>query len=616
MKYIKYILLTLIVLSFVNDSVLSQEKNEYQLAYSYYRNNEFDKAADMFEKLFDKTKSRIYFNFYIDCLTELREFEKAEKKIKKQISRRNPDYSYYVQLGNIYKSQGNLSKEEEQYEKVIKNLQPNKNQIIAIANYFIRQRDYDWAEKVYEKGRNLINYHFYFEMANLYANARKNNEMIEQYLNLIEVSSKHSETVKATLQYYVNNDVNEEFYDLLRTNLLRKIQKSGKLVFNEMLIWLFIQKKEFSGALMQAKAIDKRRNENGIRIIRLAELARENNELETAYQAFEYVSKKGRFLPFYYQSRHGMTNILYLKVLNGQIKTKEEIKELEDQYLATIEEFGLSSQTINLIKDLAHLEAFFLNKPNEAISLLTQAIKLRNITNQQRGICQIELGDIQLLQGDIWSATLTYAKAEDSNKTNSIGDLAKFKKSKIAFYSGNFKWAHSQLDVLKASTSKLIANDAMELSQLIKNNVHYPDEGDSSLTEKQIQRIEAPLAMYSRADLLLNQHNDTAAIQTLDNLIAKFSNHSLVDESLFLKAKIYTKANNWTQAALNYQKIVDNYAFDVLADKAMFNLANIYQYKLKDKEKAMELYKKLLQDYQGSLYIVEARKRFRELRGN
>ena len=65
-----------------------------------------------------------------------------------------------------------------------------------------------------------------------------------------------------------------------------------------------------------------------------------------------------------------------------------------------------------------------------------------------------------------------------------------------------------QLDILKAATSKLIANDAMELSLLISDNI----EEDSLTT---------PLQMYARADLLEFRNLDNDALAVLDSVIAE-----------------------------------------------------------------------------------------------
>ena len=55
-------------------------------------------------------------------------------------------------------------------------------------------------------------------------------------------------------------------------------------------------------------------------------------------------------------------------------------------------------------------------------------------------------------------------------KNDPLGHLAKFKNAQVYYFSGEYDWCQAQLDVLKASTSKLIANDALELSVLITDN--------------------------------------------------------------------------------------------------------------------------------------------------
>ena len=51
-------------------------------------------------------------------------------------------------------------------------------------------------------------------------------------------------------------------------------------------------------------------------------------------------------------------------------------------------------------------------------------------------------------------------------------------------------------------------------------------------------------------------------------------------------------------------------------DDATYNLAKTYQEKLNQPAKAMKLYQELLTKYPGSIYGADARKRFRNLRGD
>ena len=591
---------TIFILIFILITLFSYSQDKYPLAIEYYKTQEFEKASVLFEDLYKKQKMKFYFDYYIKCLIELEEFDVAERKIKKEIRKNKSDLSFKIDLGYVYLQKGEKKKANNEYQYVYKNLQSNKNSIVKIGYAFISKKEYEWAEKTYLKGRELVEYSFHNELANLYAIERKNNEMINEYLELLAENNSHYKNVKTRFSYYLDNDHKNEFADLLRKNILIKIQEKQLDIFNELLIWLFIQQKKFNSAFLQAKSLDKRNNENGVRVYKLAELSFENKEYKVANEAYNYVIKKGKHKPYYYKSKFGLITVLYMQVLNGEIKTEKEIQNIENQYLSIINELGVNTRTIDIIVDLAHLQSFYLNKAENAINLLKQAIEIKNLDPLLKGKCEIELGNIFLLTNQPWSAILAFAKAEDINKHNEIGDNAKFNKAKTYFYLGNFKLAKAQFDILKGSTSKLIANNAFEISVLISEAI----EEDS---------IYTPIEMYARADYLYFQNNINSANKTLDSIVKIFPQHSLCDDVYFLKYKIAFYNKNYTAASENLQYIIDNYFWDILGDKALFLLAELYDYQLNDKEKAKELYEKLMFDYTGSIYVTGARNRYREL---
>jgi len=188
----------------------------------------------------------------------------------------------------------------------------------------------------------------------------------------------------------------------------------------------------------------------------------------------------------------------------------------------------------------------------------------------------------------------------ESNKANPLGDDVKFKKAKLGYYMGNFSWAKAQLDALRASTSKLIANDAMELSLFINENL----ETDSTAT---------PLKIFARADLHMFRNNFTDAMAALDSVSAVYPDNSLVDDVDFRKAEILQKQGKYEEAAVLLKTIVADHSWEMLADDALFQLATIYANKLNRKPEAMELFKKVLTDYPASVYVVDARTEYRKM---
>ncbi len=260
----------------------------------------------------------------------------------------------------------------------------------------------------------------------------------------------------------------------------------------------------------------------------------------------------------------------------------------------------LQWQHLNLLQENAHLLAFYLSKTEEAIALLDKGLAIPRLKPEQSGLLKTEKADIYVYANDPWEATLIYSQVIEENKTNSLGDDVKLKKARLSYYMGNFEWAKAQLDVLKASTSKLIANDAMELSLLIGNNLN-------------LDTTAVPLTMFAKADLLFFQNKNNEAMTILDGLMKTYPYNTLIDDILYRKAKIEIENQDYTLAAEHLKKIVDDFSYDLLGDDALYMLAGLYNNNLSEKEKARDLYKQMLTQHPGSIYIEESRQKFREL---
>ena len=377
-------------------------------------------------------------------------------------------------------------------------------------------------------------------------------------------------------------------------------EKSGT-DFSDMLIWLFMQNHQFELAFLQAKAIDKRLKEDGERIFDLADIFLDNSYYNLAIHAFEYIITKGEENTFYIDA-HINKLFTYNQMLEKGKNTKE-IEDLDKLYLDIIAELGKNRNTISLLSNYAHFKAFYQHNLDEAAEILDEAMLISHLNKSDLAECKLEYADIMLLSGKVWTAILYYSQVEKSFKENPLGHEAKLRRAKIAYYQGDFEWAQAQLDVLKASTSKLIANDAMKLSLLITDNLGL----DTS---------EIPMQTYARADLLFFQNRFSESIITLDSILSSYKGHSLTDEILFKKSEIYLENSEIEKAVEMLKKIETEFFYDILADDAIYTLAEIYQKKLEDKEKAKALYEKILLEFKGSIYTSEARKRFRKLRGD
>jgi tetratricopeptide (TPR) repeat protein len=585
-------------------SKLEKPDNE-KLASEYFRNKEYEKALVLYEQLFEEKQTRFFYTYYIYCLIELGDYKKAFKVVRKEQKRSPETLRYIVDEGFLYSLEGNQQKAEKLFEDALDRLTANRSQISDLANAYNYRGQTDYAIKTYLKGRKLIDdYAFNLELARIYDRLENYDEMVNEYLDLIENDLSRTEYVRGRLQSALEDDDEGLVSNAIRTGLLRRVQKNpDKIYFSEMLIWYSIQQKDFGMALMQSKSLDRRFNESGDRILELANICLSNQAYDDAVEAFEYVINKGETEPFYLDARIGLLNARYLKVTNSYDYTADDLYALETEYHKALEEFGENSSTVPIMKYLAHLQAFYLDKIDESILLLNKAVAMPNASPQLIAECKIELADILLFSGEQWDATLLYSQVDLDFKNDPIGHEAKYKNAKLSYYIGEFGWAKAQLDVLKAATSKLIANDAMDLSLLISDNIDI----DSSYVA---------LGYFSKADLLIYRNKYDEALLTLDSIQMVALWHPLHDEVLFRKGEIMVKKGDFGVADSLFKQVADMYPDDILADNALMQRAEIHDYIFNDPDSAMMIYQQLLLDYPGSLFVVEARKRFRELRGD
>ncbi len=589
----------------ISFSSFAQTQDEL-LAAQYFEDREYVKAAELYEKLFKKSKAETHYTYYLNCLIALEDYQQAEETIKKLLKKEPENFRYLVDLGNVYNISGKRDEAEKQYNNAVKFLQPDQQLITDVANMFIAKQEYDFAIKAYQKGRKLLAgiYPFNFELAEVYSYKKDIPAMFNEYMDALLFNEAYQEKVENAIQTALTNDVNNKRKEFLESVLIQKVQENpDNRVFAQLLIWHYIQQTNFENAFIQARALDKRLKEDGSRLIELANICNANKEYETAIKCLQYVIKKGADNYFYNTTKMQLVEVMNKKITEKGDYTQADLDELETLYRTTLDELGSYEATTGLMRGLAHHLAFYQHKSDEAIKILQQSMDLSGIRQKELAYCKLEMGDILLFTNEVWEATLLYSQVEKMFKNDELGQEAKLKNAKLSFYIGQFDWAQAQLNVLKSATSQLIANDALYLALLISDNTIM----DSN---------SVALQMFARADLLYFQNKDSLSLVTLDSIETKFPAHSLTDDILYKKAQVFLKKQRVEEALSNLHKIVDDYFYDILADDALYMLAGIYENRLNNKEKAMELYQDLLLKFPGSLYTVAARVRYRALRGD
>jgi tetratricopeptide (TPR) repeat protein len=283
----------------------------------------------------------------------------------------------------------------------------------------------------------------------------------------------------------------------------------------------------------------------------------------------------------------------------AQEKDYPALKERIDGLLA---QFEVTPYSLNLQLLKADFEAFHLKNTAAAIETLNRALELQ-LNKYQRAEAKMKLADILLLDEKFNQAIIYYAQIEEDLKNDAVGHVASLKVAKSSYYKGDFEWAQKQLKVLKSSSSQLIANDALELFLLITDNTVE----DSTQTA---------LKKFAKADFKLYQNKKTDALKQFQDILATDKTESIQDVTLLRIGKLYEGMGQYDLALQNYQQIVDKYKEGIYVDEALFFSAELYNKKLQQPEKAKPLYEKVIFEHQDSIYFVEARKQFRQLRGD
>lgn len=568
------------------------------LGKNYFERGEYEKALAVFKKLARQNPNReVFANYVLKSHQQLENFEEAEKIILERLNRPRPAPRFYVVLGHNFSLQEKDSLAKVSYQKAIDGVRENPFSAYTVGRAFSDFTLLDEAAATYELAMELDPERDYnSQLAKIYGEQGKLDKMFEKYIELVESNSGYRSTAQRNFSFYVNEDPNNEANAMLRKALLKKLQRSPDLLYNELLSWLFIQQKEFKKAFVQEKAIYKRSEENLRGIIDLLRITIDEKKYEDAKEIVAFVIEKAP------TSEVRLEGYQYLMNVELKLVIPEDYPKVEKQYAALFEEFGRGTATLALQIDYNHFLAFRNKKSTEAIENLKQLLKSR-LTIYQEARVKLELADILVFDEKFNQALIYYSQVQKKVKSNILAQEARFKVARTSYFKGDFAWAQIQLDVLKKSASQLIANDAMQLSLMIRDN---------SLDDS----TQTALKKFSRADLLTLQNKNNEAITVLQDILINHKGEKIEDEALLKMGEIYEMTQQYSQAEANYLKLIEFYNEDILADDAHFRLAKLYEGPLASPQKAKALYEQIIFEFADSIYFVEARKRFRMLRGD
>ncbi|MFP9115004.1 tetratricopeptide repeat protein [Flavobacterium sp. RHBU_3] len=578
-------------------SVAAFAQNE-QLAQNYFERGEFEKAAMIYQDL-DKAQARnpYFAQKLAECYQQLKQFDKAEKLLLDKIElTRQP--LLYVDLGYNYQLQQNQAKADAYYKKAIDAVAETPGNVFTVANAFEKKVLVRQALTAYETASSVNkSMNFDYQMALLQGQLGNVEQMIDRLLSFAFNNPQNLQMVQNQLSRFMNEEnTSENFNTQLRKALLLQTQKSQDTFWNEFLSWYFVQRKEYSKAFIQQKAIYRRNPDSFMNVVNLGRLAAEENEDTTAKEIFDFVSQNTMEQDLLMDAEY---YVLQIDIKQAKDADLPLIKQRID---ADMEKFGTTPYSLKLQILKADFEAFQLKDTKAAVATLNRALELQ-LNKFQQAQVKMKMSDILLLEEKFNQAIIFYAQVEEDLKNDAVGNEASFRVARASYFKGDFEWAQKQLKVLKSSSSQLIANDAMELFLLISDNTVE----DSTQTA---------LKKFARADFKLYQNKKQEALDEFKNLRATDKTESIQDVTLLRLGRIYEGMGQYDLALQNYAEIIDKYKEGIYVDEALFYSAEIYNKKLNQPEKAKPLYEKMIFEHEDSIYFIEARKQYRILRGD
>lgn len=628
--YIKlYNTISIIILALLFTPALCQDDIDVKIANEYLAKGEKEKALAVFETLIKRPDLQpLVHDTYLQTLFDLARFREAETYVDR-LARRQPDKTnYQADLGIVYLRSGDEAKADKYLRSLIKSLGADVYRIKFLSDYMAARALPEFATLALLEARVRLQNPsiFALEMANLYRLQGKRAEMVNEYLEYATQTPGNTAYIKNLLQILLSKT---EEMETLEQVLFERVQKfPDNEVYADLLVWVQIQQKNFYGAFIQSRAYDRRFKKENFKTLEVANIALNNKDFENADRAYSFLLKD--YPQVGLQARLGQ-----VKSREGKIKSRfpvrnDSIRYLIGEYQTFVQQFANTEQANEAELNVALLHAYYLNEKDSAVAKLNSLIQNPRTNPQLVARAKLELGDVYILKDEPWESILLYAQVERAQRDAPLGYEAKLRNAKLSYYKGEFQLAEAHLDILKEATTRDIANDAIDLNMRIKENLF-------------VDTLGLALKSFATAELLVYQNKIDEALRILDDIAsgrtaknakasepetlknpnadstasgAEFNTFAILDDVYWLKANLLLKKGLYAEALVALQKITTDYKEDILADDAAFLEAEITERYGKKKLEAMDLYRKFLDQFPGSVHAAEARKRFRTLRGD
>lgn len=592
----------------------SGDQNIVRLAQAFEQQGDYERALQLYQDLYSKdTNNYPYFDALRRMYVQVKNYDEAIVLSNRRLRTTPFDYTLKANIGTLYAMSGKQAEAESVWNSILQS--SNKNQMFfrAVANEQANQRLFDQAIATYLRGRNEIGDRFIFanELGYLYSFMMDYENSIREYLKMIQQNELQFDFVQSRLSAIVTR--NEGLHAAVKV-VDGEVNSRQTIPLLRIQLWLYMEENRYTDAFTVAKKIETLVNSNGVEIFQFAERVFREKEYIISAQAYQ-LALNGR-LPVQHkpQAKFGFARCMEELSARGDsvasLRRKNNISMLETQptfsgaidlYAQLAKEFPFSNIAANSLYRIGMIRYKQLFDLDGALTMFDSVLTLSPAGPMIPTVLST-IGDINIAQGKLDDAQKRFTMMSTSPYSNhEQQSLARFRLAELQFFQHNFDSTLAALQPLTQNLKADETNDALILQYFI--------------TENQFQFRDA-LKQFARAELLMRQFKISQARNEFTAIVNIYPAAPLADDALIRTAECQIQLGQFHQALASYQQLLNDFTLSTEKDKTYFRIGELYQMFLNDKQKAIKAYEVILEQYPFSLFVDEARKRIRLLRGD
>lgn len=586
------------------------ETARFQLADTYLRAGQFDRAISLLEDLYAANPEYAFFSKLKQAYENTKKYEEAQKLIDGRLQMDENRALLLSEKARLYYLANQLEQAFEAWDASVA-VAPNEEGTYRMVYQSLTQvREFDRAIALLDSARVTLGDQTLFrrELGSLYSQISEYSKSMEEYIGLLQEDARHLATIKTNLGRYADQDgVVEQSVKVVEREVgLHPLN----VELRELLGWLYVESGLFEPALDTYRAIDRLQNHQGRTLFAFAGQALSAGSFAIAEGAYKEILTRYPNNAIAPEALRGTgdVNVAWAESLRERMGPDGDLSDVEHYsaalrvYVEFLDKYPVSQNVPYVMLGAGRLYQNVFRDYDRASALYDDILK-RYVSHPAADEAVFEKGRLDVIVGNLEDARLEFSRIADRLHTGDLAELARYEVALIHFYRGEFDAAEALVGALKENTSNNTANDAIGLRLLLMENT-APDS------------TEGALDYFARALLLQRQFKLTDALATIDSLQILFPGDELADEASFARAELLEEQHEYMDASTAYLELALQHPTSFLADRSVFAAARIHEQYLNDVERSIELYSQLLLDYPGSLFVARARERIRILRGD